>query len=327
MIDQLGPRAFGQGAAISPQKDARHTRWPRCLPRPWNPQRPLNRHSAFDKQSMTILRQINLPPNDTFASSLLVVCLPPPWVSNRTDKTTRPREEIVALLIVCNLGKHGNVAFLRTVRITLTFFSPDRLRSAWDSHAPFHAQPRSYILKAVFYVSLSCVPLEDVCSTLLLGYLASEATRSLFGFLKYNGPRRLRSCRKILIDESGYLVTHIGQGAFADISRVLYRPTGDVRVMKRITFDDSGLAKYLAKNEVDGLKAVAGNIWFPRLINEFAEGNQFVVTMVRYTEVCYLSSYLLRPLVSLSIDGAIWPVTCNTRGILDTKSLNFTLRS
>ena len=51
--------------------------------------------------------------------------------------------------------------------------------------------------------------------------------------------------------------------------------------MKRITFDDSGLAKYLAKNEVDALKAMAGNIWFPQLLNDFAEGKQFVITMVR----------------------------------------------
>ena len=50
--------------------------------------------------------------------------------------------------------------------------------------------------------------------------------------------------------------------------------------MERITFDKNGLAKYLVNNEVDTLKAMEGNHWFPRLLNHFSEGGQFVVTMV-----------------------------------------------
>jgi hypothetical protein len=115
-----------------------------------------------------------------------------------------------------------------------------------------------------------------------LGYPFCRALKSVFGFLKYSGSRQLVASRKILLDKDGYQITHIGQGAFATISRVLHKPTGDVRVMKRITFDKNGLAKYLVNNEVDTLKAMEGNHWFLRLlnINHFSEGGQFVMTMV-----------------------------------------------
>lgn len=102
-----------------------------------------------------------------------------------------------------------------------------------------------------------------------------------FGFLRYNGPRRLRSSRRVVLDVDDYQITHIGQGAFAVISRVVHRPSREVRVMKRITFDNTGLAEYLARNEVDALKAMSGNAWFPRLLNNFEEGGEFLITMVR----------------------------------------------
>lgn len=105
--------------------------------------------------------------------------------------------------------------------------------------------------------------------------------KSVFSFLRYCGPKLLRGARRVLLDEDGFQITHIGQGAFAVISRVLHRPSGEVRVMKRITFDKTGLAEYLARNEIETLEAMKGNIWFPPLLNHFQEGGEFVVTMVR----------------------------------------------
>jgi hypothetical protein len=58
--------------------------------------------------------------------------------------------------------------------------------------------------------------------------------------------------------------------------------------MKRITFDKNGLARYVVKNEVDTLKAMEGNPWFPPLLNHFSEGGQFVVTMVPSALWCIL---------------------------------------
>ena len=104
--------------------------------------------------------------------------------------------------------------------------------------------------------------------------------KSMFSFLRYYGPKRLRGARRVLLDEDGFQITHIGQGAFAVISRVWHRPSGEIRVMKRITFDKTGLAEYLAKNEIETLEAMKGNIWFPPLLNHFKEGGEFVVTMV-----------------------------------------------
>ena len=104
--------------------------------------------------------------------------------------------------------------------------------------------------------------------------------KSMFSFLRYYGPKLLRGARRILLDEDGFQIIHIGQGAFAVISRVWHRPSGEVRVMKRITFDKTGLAEYLARNEIETLEAMKGNIWFPPLLNHFKEGGEFVVTMV-----------------------------------------------
>ncbi|KAF8817121.1 kinase-like protein [Phlegmacium glaucopus] len=106
--------------------------------------------------------------------------------------------------------------------------------------------------------------------------------KSMFSFLRYYGPKLLRGARRVLLDEDGFQITHIGQGAFAVISRVWHRHSGEVRVMKRITFDKTGLAEYLARNEIETLEAMKGNIWFPPLLNHFKEGGEFVVTMPFY---------------------------------------------
>ena len=44
--------------------------------------------------------------------------------------------------------------------------------------------------------------------------------------------------------------------------------------------DKTGLAKYLARNEIETLKAMKGNIWFPPLLNHFKEDGGSVVTKV-----------------------------------------------
>ena len=108
---------------------------------------------------------------------------------------------------------------------------------------------------------------------------SSWQAKSLFSFLRYYCPRRLRGARRVLLDEDGFQISHIGQGAFAVISRVWHRPSGEIRAMKRITFDKTGLAEYLARNEIETLEAMKGNIWFPPLLNHFKEGGEFVVTM------------------------------------------------
>lgn len=108
----------------------------------------------------------------------------------------------------------------------------------------------------------------------------SWQARSLFSFLRYYGPKCLRGARRVLLDEDGFQITHIGQGAFAVISRVWHRPSGEIRAMKRITFDKTGLAEYLARNEIETLEAMKGNVWFPPLLNHFKEGGEFIVTMV-----------------------------------------------
>lgn len=220
------------------------------------------------------------------ATSVLVICLSP-RISGRKSETSG-EEKLLALLLLYNVDEQGNTSLVRSVRFLsacpLPKTSARRLKSAWDSRIPFHSEPQFHKRRVIFSVlveqSLHINTGYDRAPPALCYHLF-ESIKTLFGFLKYAGPRRLPPSRKVLLDEEGYHITHIGQGAFAVISRVLYRPTGDVRAMKRITFDDSGLAKYLAKNEVDTLKAMAGNIWFPQLLNDFAEGRQFVVTMVR----------------------------------------------
>ena len=109
---------------------------------------------------------------------------------------------------------------------------------------------------------------------------SSWQVKSMFSFLRYYGPKCLRGARRVLLDEDGFHITHIGQGAFAVISRVWHRPSGEIRAMKRITFDKTGLAEYLARNEIETLEAMKGNIWFPPLLNHFKEGGEFIVTMV-----------------------------------------------
>ena len=141
---------------------------------------------------------------------------------------------------------------------------------------------------------------------------SSWQAKSIFSFLRYYGPNRLRGARRILLDEDGFQITHIGQGAFAVISRVWHRHSGEIRVMKRITFDKTGLAEYLARNEIETLEAMKGNIWFPPLLNHFKDGGEFVVTMV--SPPLHVTFWRLNSVYhSLSTVAAIWQVLLNTR--------------
>jgi len=115
----------------------------------------------------------------------------------------------------------------------------------------------------------------------LLDYQSFSRIYSTFNFLRYFGPRRLRPSRRVLVDGDEYQIMHVGRGAFATITRVLHKPTGDMRVMKRIVFDKAAdLAKSLAEAEINTLKAVAGSVWFPVLLNHFKDDEEYIITMV-----------------------------------------------
>jgi len=182
------------------------------------------------------------------------------------------------------VDKNGFISLLGSIHVQASFplfeCSPRRL-TFHGARYRFFSIPRRYPL-AIIISTLATNPPSPMSPPRFLGYHFCRALKTIFGFLKYSGQRQLVGSRKILMDQDGYQITHIGQGAFATISRVLHRPSGDVRVMKRITFDKNGLAKYLVNNEVDTLKAMEGNHWFPRLLNHFSEGGQFVVTMVLF---------------------------------------------
>jgi hypothetical protein len=272
-------------------------------------------------QKKSFIKNFSILPKITpFATCLLIVCL----TSRKSSEISGG--ETIAVLLIYALDEQGNFSIIGSTRahvLATSSFGENSARRLgfWDSKTPIQSQPRWHTLHLVHCVYLdlsgrSSLPESGHISS-RLQYHSHERIRSIFGFLKYAGPKRLSSSRKVLLDEYGYQITHIGQGAFAVISRVLYRPTGDVRVMKRITFDDSGLAKYLAKNEIDALRAMSGNIWFPPLLNEFAEGGQFVVTMVGHL---VLRSYAKESAgtndsYSLSIGGATWLAIWNTNDI------------
>lgn len=117
-------------------------------------------------------------------------------------------------------------------------------------------------------------------------YNFSAVQSSTFNFLRYPGPRRLQASRRVLVDGDDYQIMRVGRGAFATITRVLHKPSADFRVMKRIVFDKAGLAKEIAQAEVDSLRAMAGNFWFPVLLNHFTDDEEFIITMV-----CFIDEY------------------------------------
>ncbi|KAF8177024.1 kinase-like domain-containing protein [Pholiota molesta] len=197
-------------------------------------------------QKTSFIKNFSILPKITpFATCLLIVCL----TSRKSSEISGG--ETIAVLLIYALDERGNISIIGSthahVLATSSFGenSARRLDLSGRSSLP----------------EFGHIPSR-------LQYHSHERIRSIFGFLKYAGPKRLSSSRKVLLDEYGYQITHIGQGAFAVISRVLYRPTGDVRVMKRITFDDSGLAKYLAKNEstLSGLCRDAAQFYSAQLL-------------------------------------------------------------
>lgn len=115
---------------------------------------------------------------------------------------------------------------------------------------------------------------------LFLKYHSASTIQSIYRFLRYFGPRRLMPSRRVLVDDDEYQIMHIGRGSFATITRVLHKQSGEMRVMKRIVFDETDLAKSLAEAEVDTLKAVAGSLWFPVLLNHFKDDEEYIITMV-----------------------------------------------
>lgn len=144
-------------------------------------------------------------------------------------------------------------------------------------------------------VWLSIARLAKLKSPRLLNYYQFffSNVSSTFQFLRYSGPRRLRPSRRVLVDNDEYQVTHVGRGAFATVSRVLHKPSGEMRAMKRIVFDKSGLAESLAQAEVDSLKAVMGSPWFPTLLNHFVDEAEYIITMVRSLKLLSLLLFIV----------------------------------
>ena len=226
------------------------------------------------------------------------------------------------------VDKNGFLSLLGSIHVQASFplfeCSPRRL-TFHGAKSRFFSTPRRYPL-VIIISTLATNLAAPVSPPRFLGYHFCRASKTIFGFLKYSGQRQLVGSRKILLDQDGYQITHIGQGAFATISRVLHRPSGDVRVMKRITFDKNGLAKYLVNNEVDTLKAMEGNHWFPRLLNHFSEGGQFVVTMVLSFVISSMTSDIAF-FLSLFTVVEIYRLFWNIKDILAANSPNFTLRN
>ena len=257
------------------------------------------------------------------ASGVVVIYL---IFSDSPSKANREGAREGTIFLFLTVDKKGFVSLLGSIHIQASFplfeCSPRQL-TFHGAKPRFFSTPRPYLLRIIISILATNQPAPK-SPPQFLGYHFCRALKSVFGFLKYSGPRQLVASRKILLDQDGYQITHIGQGAFATISRVLHKPTGDVRVMKRITFDKNGLAKYLVNNEVDTLKAMEGNHWFPRLLNHFSEGGQFVVTMVPLT-ISLVTTDIIASSRSLFIVVETYQLSWNTKDISAANSPNFTL--
>ena len=96
----------------------------------------------------------------------------------------------------------------------------------------------------------------------------------MFSFLLY-GSKRLRGARRVL-DEVDFQITHIGQRDIRSYSVISIE--GEIRVIKRITFDKTVFMVY-------GRKGVRGNEkktfdFHPYYKNHFKEGREFLLTVV-----------------------------------------------
>ncbi|KAF9533186.1 kinase-like domain-containing protein [Crepidotus variabilis] len=114
-------------------------------------------------------------------------------------------------------------------------------------------------------------------------YQVSNSLKSLRNFLRYFGPKCVQASRRVDVDNDEYRITHLGNGGFATISRVWHKPSGDIRVTKRVTFTEGGIAEILAQSEVDSLKAMQGSVWFPDLLNYFKDTDEFIITIPFYS--------------------------------------------
>ena len=155
----------------------------------------------------------------------------------------------------------------------------------FDRSLPHSAGPYSpiqflHLLALQFFTWPTTTKAADRKHPLFLRFYVFSSYQSIFNFLRCPGPRRLGASRRVLVDDDEYQIMQVGRGAFATISRVLYKPSADLRVMKRIVFDKSGLAKELAEAEVNSLRAMAGSFWFPSLLNHFADDDEYIITMV-----------------------------------------------
>ena len=204
------------------------------------------------------------------------------WLQSLQFRLSMARidNEQKAVSALCHPGKGGQLAcYCYASPLGSTHSSPSTLVLLCVSKHRIKQDPD------VFYFT----PGRDTRQHIAYHGLHCTLSVSLFTFLRYKPPPRIRGSRRVIADADDFLITRIGRGSFASIARVLRRSSGETRVMKRIAIDNSGLSQVLAQAEIDALEAVRGLPWFPYLMNHFSDGEDHVLTMA---SILYISSRL-----------------------------------
>ena len=151
------------------------------------------------------------------ASGVVVVYL---TFSDSPSKANREGAREGAMFLFLTLDKKGFVPSLGLIHIQASFplfgCSPRRL-TFHGTKSRFSSTPRPYRLRIIIFILTTNQP-APMSPPRFLGYHFCRGLKYVFGFLKYSGQRQLVASHKILFDQDGYQITHIGQGAFATIS-------------------------------------------------------------------------------------------------------------
>lgn len=203
-----------------------------------SPQYDNRTHQKLPKRTFSLTRHASDTP------FVFMICVSSVTVQNAAANASSTRQG-TSLLIIYAVDKLGTFELVGSLyfRTSYQVFETSPWRVYFESaKSCLLSHPRQRSLKCIFYFLetssfLNAFKIGLRKFSAYISYGLERRIGSLFGFLRYNGPRLLRSSRRIVLDVDDYQITHIGQGAFAVISRVLHRPSGEVRVMKRITFD------------------------------------------------------------------------------------------